>query len=71
MFWIIDDTISNEANTNNFWQYIKSSKDISFLRLVPSEYKEKKIGNFGFFKKNMKEKLWNKVVEKLDEFLEK
>jgi predicted alpha/beta hydrolase len=67
--WTIDDTISNEKNTNNFWKHIKSSKPITFTSLIPKDLGVKSIGHFGLFKKNMKEKLWYLAIEKLDEFI--
>ncbi len=68
-FWTVDDTISNERNTNDFWKHIQSSKPISFTKLVPSDLGVKSIGHFGFFKKSMKTNLWNQALEKLNEFL--
>lgn len=68
-FWTIDDTISNEKNTNNFWKHIKSDKPITFTKIVPSDLGVKKVGHFGLFKKSMKDKLWLNVLEKIDEFM--
>ncbi|MNJ86466.1 Alpha/beta hydrolase family protein [compost metagenome] len=67
-FWTTDDTISNEKNTKNFWKHIESDRDISFTKLVPSELGLKKIGHFGFFRKHMKEKLWEKVIEQINKW---
>lgn len=69
-FWTIDDTISNEKNTTNFWKHIKSSEPITFTKLVPSSLGLKSIGHFGFFKRNMKNLLWPEALTKLDAFLE-
>jgi predicted alpha/beta hydrolase len=68
-FWTIDDNISNEKNTENFWKHIVSSKAISFTKLTPNDFEVKSIGHFGFFKRSMKDKLWNKALEKLEEFI--
>ncbi|WP_223599073.1 alpha/beta fold hydrolase [Chryseobacterium sp. GVT01B] len=69
LYWTIDDTISSEKNTESYWQHIKSKEEISFTKLVPSELGLKKIDHFGFFKRNMKDKLWENVVSKLNSFL--
>jgi predicted alpha/beta hydrolase len=67
-FWSIDDTISTEKNTENFWKHIASSKPIGFTKLIPKDVEVKSIGHFGLFKKSMKSKLWNRALEKLEEF---
>ena len=67
-FWTVDDTISNEKNLHFFWKHIKSTKPISFTKLVPSEIGEKQIGHFGLFKSKVKDKIWGKVLVQLDEF---
>lgn len=69
-YWTTDDTISNERNTKAFWQNIKSEKEISFTKLIPTELGLKEIGHFGFFKKVMKDKLWGDVVERLNKLVE-
>jgi predicted alpha/beta hydrolase len=68
-FWTVDDNISNEKNTKNFWKHIASTKEISFSKLVPSEIHEKSIGHFGFFKKNMKDKLWILALAQLEKYV--
>lgn len=68
-FYTIDDTISNEKNTNNFWKHIQSTKPITFTKLIPSNYGLKSIGHFGLFKKSMKNTLWKTALEKLEEFI--
>jgi predicted alpha/beta hydrolase len=68
-FWTVDDTISNEKNTFNFWVHINSSKPITFTKLTPSDFDVKSIGHFGFFKKTMKDTLWKMGLAQLEEFL--
>ncbi len=68
-FWATDDPISNERSVKTFWNKIKSTKPITFTKIEPSDLKVKTIGHFGFFKKNMKAKLWKETVLKFDEFL--
>ncbi len=67
-FYTVDDTISNEKNTKNYWQHIQSNKPITFTKLIPSDYGLKSIGHFGLFKKSMKNVLWESVLKKLDAF---
>jgi len=69
IFWAVDDKISNEKNTKDFWKHIKGNKPITFTRLIPSELGLKSIGHFGFFKKSMKTVLWNQALKKLDAFI--
>lgn len=65
----IDDPISNERNTSNFWKHIESSKPISFTRIIPSELNVKSVGHFGLFKREMKDKLWLLALKKIEEFI--
>jgi predicted alpha/beta hydrolase len=71
LFWTNDDKISNEKNTRDFWQHVKSGYGISFHELIPAAYQEKEINHFGFFKKSMSNKLWPLALQKLNEFLER
>ncbi|MDY0779836.1 serine aminopeptidase domain-containing protein [Tenacibaculum sp. IB213877] len=71
VYYSVDDTISNKKNTQAFWRHVKSEKEITFTKLVPSEFDLKKIDHFGYFKKNMKKTLWKEIVQKLDNFLKK
>lgn len=64
-----DDTISNAKNTNAFWRHVKSEKGITFTELHPKDLGLKKIDHFGYFKRNMKNKLWPDIVKRLDGFL--
>jgi predicted alpha/beta hydrolase len=65
-YWTSDDTISNEKNTWLFWNNVTSEKNISFTKLTPKEFGLKKIDHFGFFKKVMKDHLWQDVVARID-----
>ncbi len=69
-YWTSDDSISNQKNTEAFWRNIKSKKEISFTKLVPEELGLKKIDHFGFFKRRMKNKLWENVVVRLNVLIE-
>lgn len=69
-YWAIDDTISNQKNIEAFWKNIQSEKEISFTKLIPSEFGLKKIDHFGFFKKTMKEKLWTDVLSRLNKLID-
>lgn len=68
-YWTVDDTISNEKNTQAYWKHVKSSKPISFTKLEPKDFCLKKIDHFGFFKKNMKDKLWQDIIVRLNEHI--
>ncbi|QNL51825.1 alpha/beta hydrolase [Olivibacter sp. SDN3] len=65
-YWTADDTISNEKNTKAFWKHINSEKEISFTKLTPREFGLGKIDHFGFFKRVMKDRLWQDVVYRLN-----
>lgn len=65
-YWTVDDTISNEKNTKAYWRNVSSEKEISFTKLIPQEMGLKKIDHFGFFKRVMKDKLWDDVVARLN-----
>ncbi len=69
VFWATDDPISNENSVATYWQHIKSIKDITLQKIQPKEYQQKKIEHFGFFKKGLKETLWQETVAKLNSFL--
>ncbi|HEX8577525.1 MAG TPA: hypothetical protein VF677_14645, partial [Flavobacterium sp.] len=69
VFWATDDPISNKKSVQQFWNNCKSTAGIHFTRLHPSEYKIKKIGHMGFFKKSMKNILWPQILLKLELFL--
>jgi len=66
VFWTVDDTISNQKNTEAFWQHIRSKKGIRFTRLTPGAFGVRQIDHFGFFRKVMKEQLWTEIVAILD-----
>lgn len=68
-YWTADDTISNEKNTKAYWRNVNSEKAISFTKFVPQEIGLKKIDHFGFFKRVMKDKLWNDVVARLNQMV--
>ena len=70
LFWTNDDKISNKKNTSDYWKNVKSGYGISFQELIPSEYQEKEINHFGFFKNKMSEKLWSLALQKLNQYLE-
>lgn len=69
VYYSTDDTISNEKNTNAFWRNVKSEKGITFTELTPNDFGLKKIDHFGYFRKNMKNKLWIDIVTRLDKLI--
>jgi predicted alpha/beta hydrolase len=69
LFWAVDDTISNEKNTHNYWKHIKSSRPVEMTRYTPQELGIKNLGHFGFFKKSRKNDIWAAAVGKLEAFL--
>ncbi len=69
VFWTPDDPISNERNTKNFWKHVSSENAITFEKLNPKKVVGQKIEHFGFFKKQMKDELWQLGLKKLDEFI--
>lgn len=70
IYWTIDDTISNEKNTKAYWRNIHSEATITYTKLTPKDYQVSKIDHFGFFKKNMEERLWPDVLQRLDSWLQ-
>lgn len=69
VFYSPDDTISGEANTLNFWKHVKSSKEISIEKLNKDKAPLTKIDHFDYFKKEMKDFFWAKVLREIDKFL--
>lgn len=69
VYYATDDTISNAKNTKAFWKNVNSEKEITFTELNPNEFGLKKIDHFGYFKRNMKEKLWTDIVTRLDNLI--
>ncbi len=69
IYYSTDDTIANSKNTNAFWRNVKSTREITFRELTPSEFGLKKIDHFGYFKKNMKDKLWTDIVTRNNELI--
>ncbi len=69
VYYSSDDTISNAKNTKAFWRNVTSEKEITFSELTPKEFGLKKIDHFGYFKINMKDKLWTDIVKRLDNLI--
>ena len=69
IYYSTDDTISNAKNTKAYWRNVNSDKEITFTELTPTEFGLKKIDHFGYFKKNMKDKLWTDIVKRLDNLI--
>lgn len=69
VYYSTDDTISNAKNTKLFWRNVASSEEISFTELTPSEFGLKKIDHFGYFRRNMKDKLWTDILARLDKLI--
>lgn len=68
-YWTSDDPISNQRSIPAYWNNIKSSQTIDIQQITPEKYKVKAIGHFGFFKRNLKDSLWQDALDKLDSFL--
>lgn len=64
-----DDTISNRANTQNFWRNASSSAGIELIELDPKQLGGKPIGHFGYFRSRFRETLWPRFLAELDGFL--
>lgn len=69
VFWATDDPISNQNSVATYWQHIQNTKPITLQKIQPHAYQQKKIEHFGFFKKGMKETLWQETIAKLNSFL--
>lgn len=70
IFWATDDPISNQRSIPAFWQHVKSLHGIEFTKSKPSALGVKTIGHFGFFRKQMKDKLWLAGLQQLENMLE-
>lgn len=62
-----DDSISNAKNTRAFWQNVHSKKGINIKAISPDQFGLKKIDHFGYFRKNMQDKLWPEMLKILDD----
>jgi len=69
VYYSTDDTISNAKNTKAFWRNVKSEKGVTITELTPAGFGLRKIDHFGYFRKNMKDKLWTNIVATLDKFI--
>lgn len=69
VIYSVDDSISNAKNTKAYWRNVHSEKGITYCELTPSAFGLKKIDHFGYFKKNMKDKLWSDIVTRLDKLI--
>lgn len=69
VFWTTDDDISNEANIRSFWSHVLGCHEVSFRQIDPSEFGNRPINHFGFFKKDKKDSLWVEAKDKLDSYL--
>jgi predicted alpha/beta hydrolase len=68
VYWTSDDPISNKQSIPAFWNNVKSTRPIDIQQITPEQYGVKTIGHFGFFKKNLKESLWQEALDKLNSF---
>lgn len=69
VYYATDDTISNRKNTKAYWRNVKTEKEITFFELRPADYGLKRIDHFGYFKRNMKDKLWPDILRRLDSLI--
>lgn len=66
VYWATDDPISNIKSVPTFWEKVTSTQQISIESISPKSVHQKKLGHFGFFKKQMESTLWARALEKLD-----
>lgn len=59
-----DDEISTSKNVQNFWQNVRSSKQIEFKTYKSIQFSQGKIGHFGYFKKVNRD-IWEDVLDLL------
>lgn len=64
-----DDAISTPLNIQNFWKHIQSTKAITFDVVHPQDVGLKRLDHFGYFKRALKDTLWNNVVQRLDDMV--
>ncbi|AFK03483.1 alpha/beta hydrolase-like protein [Emticicia oligotrophica DSM 17448] len=65
-FWASDDPIANERNVPLLLKHFKTDKGLTSEKLVPAELGVKKIDHFGFFKRQFRDTIWLKILEKLE-----
>jgi predicted alpha/beta hydrolase len=70
VYYASDEEISTEQNIHNFWKNVKTTKKISKEKLRPEDYGLKKIGHFGYFKPNLKNTLWAKILSDINRLIE-
>jgi predicted alpha/beta hydrolase len=63
-----DDPISHEKSTKAFWRHVSSTKSIDIEVISPSDVGAKEIGHFGFFRKQFKDTIWQKILDDLNKF---
>ena len=61
-----DDEFCTEINIKNFWQHVKSDKEINFTRYQMETLPNKHVGHFGYFRKENKQ-IWSDILEKINE----
>lgn len=66
LFYATDDPGATLKNINAFWSNVKTTQKFDIQSLNPKDYDLKYIDHYGFFKKNVQEKLWVLVLEKLN-----
>lgn len=69
VFWTTDDDISNARNIASFWSHVTGAHEVSFREIHPSEFGNKAINHFGFFRKDKKDSLWVEAKEQLDSYV--
>jgi predicted alpha/beta hydrolase len=67
--WTTDDPISNKNSISAYWQNVKSCKSIEIQKIKPSEYGLKKIEHFGFFRRHLRDTLWQESLDKINYFI--
>ncbi len=69
MYWTSDDPISNHRSVPAFWNQVENQSTTHLHQIEPTDYRQKKIAHFGFFKKSMRDQLWPEALQKLNSFL--
>lgn len=69
VYWATDDPISNKKSIPAYWNNIKNSHLMTIQKIQPKDYHQKTIAHFGFFKKQLKDTLWQEALVKLNYFL--
>jgi predicted alpha/beta hydrolase len=71
IYYAADDPISNDRSIPQFWNHVKSEFPITIQKLIPSEFKTKEIGHFGFFRRKFEKVLWPLALNDVNDLFNK